>query len=106
MEDSGHILLCDSNWSLFQLKKHQQKIEMILDSKKVDYVKVDIAGNDSGKEKMREIMGDPRGLPPQLTKGDVYLGVSLIWNCYFMVHTLPSEVSNFKFIYLLHKKQI
>ena len=51
---------------------------MILDSKKVDYVKVDIAGNDSGKEKMREIMGDPRGLPPQLTKGDVYLGVSLI----------------------------
>ena len=51
---------------------------MILDSKKIDYDKVDIAGNDAAKEKMREIMGDPHGLPPQLTKGDTYLGVSFI----------------------------
>lgn len=63
---------------MFQLKKHQQKIEMILDSKKIDYDKVDIAGNDAAKEKMREIMGDPHGLPPQFTKGDTYLGVSFI----------------------------
>ena len=61
-----------------QLKKHQQKIEMILDSKKIDYDKVDIAGNDTAKAKMREIMGDPKGLPPQLTNGDVHLGVSII----------------------------
>ncbi|KAL9968612.1 hypothetical protein ACROYT_G020724 [Oculina patagonica] len=57
-----------------ELKKHQQKIEMILDSKKIDYDKVDIAGNDDAKQKMREIMGNPTGLPPQLTKGDTYLG--------------------------------
>lgn len=51
---------------------------MILDSKKIDYDKEDIAGNESAKAKMRDIMGDPKGLPPQLTKGDVYLGVSII----------------------------
>lgn len=47
---------------------------MILDSKKIDYDSVDIAGNEEGKKKMRDIMGDPRGLPPRLTKGDVDLG--------------------------------
>ena len=53
---------------------------MILDSKKIDYDKVDIAqlGNEDAKEKMREVMGDPCGVPPQLTKGDTYLGVSFI----------------------------
>ena len=51
---------------------------MILDSKKIDYDKEDIAGNDTAKTKMREIMDDPKGLPPVLTKGDVYLGVSII----------------------------
>ena len=53
---------------------------MILDSKKIEYDKVDIAaaGNDDAKQKMREVMGDPQGLPPQLTKGNTYLGVSFI----------------------------
>ena len=51
---------------------------MILDSKKFDYDKVDIAGNEAAKAKMREMMGDSKGLPPQLTKGDEYLGVSII----------------------------
>lgn len=60
--------------SNLELKKHQQKIEMILDSKKIDYDKVDIAGNEDGKQKMRDIMGDPHGLPPQLTKGNTRLG--------------------------------
>lgn len=49
---------------------------MILDSKKIDYEKVDIAGEEGAKTKMREVMGDPKGLPPRLTKGDVDLGVS------------------------------
>ena len=49
---------------------------MILDSKRIEYEKVDIAGNEAAKEKMRQVMGDPAGLPPQLTNGDVYLGVS------------------------------
>lgn len=62
--------------SNLELKKHQQKIEMILDSKKIEYEKVDIAGsgNEDAKQKMRDVMGDPRGLPPQLTKGNTYLG--------------------------------
>lgn len=47
---------------------------MILDSKKIEYNKVDIAGNEEAKKVMRDIMGDPKGLPPQLTKGDVHLG--------------------------------
>ena len=51
---------------------------MILDSKKIDYDKVDIAGNEEGKKKMREIMGNPAGLPPQFTKGDTHLGVSFV----------------------------
>ena len=66
------------SWSSFQLKKHQQKIEMILDSKKIDYDKVDIAGNEGAKQKMREVMGNPTGLPPQLIKGNTHLGVSFI----------------------------
>jgi len=49
---------------------------MILDSKKIDYDKVDIAGNEAAKQKMREVMGDPTGLPPQLIKGNTHLGVS------------------------------
>ena len=52
---------------------------MILDSKKIEYNKVDIAGNEEAKKVMRDIMGDPKGLPPQLTKGDVHLGVSFIF---------------------------
>ncbi|XP_020621087.1 SH3 domain-binding glutamic acid-rich-like protein 3 [Orbicella faveolata] len=60
--------------SNLELKKQQQKIEMILDSKRVDYDKVDIAGNDEAKQKMREVMGDPKGLPPQLIKGNTHLG--------------------------------
>lgn len=48
---------------------------MILDSKKIDYDRVDIAGNDDAKQKMRELMGNQTGLPPRLTKGDTDLGV-------------------------------
>lgn len=60
--------------SNLELKKRQQKIMMILDSKKIDYDKVDIAGNDDAKQKMRELMGNQTGLPPRLTRGDTDLG--------------------------------
>ena len=49
---------------------------MILDSKKIDYEKIDISSSEKLKNEMREIMGDPKGLPPRLAKGDQYLGVS------------------------------
>ena len=59
-----------------QIKKKQQKIEMILSSKKYPFEKVDIAADQSYKEKMRQIVGNDRALPPQLCKGSTYIGVS------------------------------
>ncbi len=60
------------------MKKHQQKIEMILDTKKIEYEKIDIAADADAKEKMREVVGDPKAIPPQLTNDDTYCGVSLL----------------------------
>ncbi|XP_022081837.1 SH3 domain-binding glutamic acid-rich protein homolog isoform X2 [Acanthaster planci] len=56
------------------MKKNQQRIEMILDSKKIAYEKIDIASNEEGKNKMRELIGDEHALPPQLFNDDTYLG--------------------------------
>lgn len=50
---------------------------MVLDSKKIQYEKIDIAADEDAKQKMRDGMGDPKGLPPQLFNGDDYCGVSL-----------------------------
>ena len=50
---------------------------MVLEGKKIPFEKVDISLVDGAKEKMREICGDEKCLPPQLCKGDTYLGVSL-----------------------------
>lgn len=58
-----------------QMKKQQQKIEMVLDSKKIEYEKVDIAADEGAKAKMREIAKNPSALPPQLCNGDQYCGV-------------------------------
>ncbi|XP_038077614.1 SH3 domain-binding glutamic acid-rich-like protein 3 [Patiria miniata] len=55
-------------------KKHQQRIEMILSSKKFEYEQIDIATDEAAREKMREMMNDPKGLPPQLFNDDTYLG--------------------------------
>lgn len=62
--------------SLLQLKKQQQKIEMLLDSKKIEYEKLDIAASEDFKKKMRDLIGDPKALPPQLFNEDQYCGVS------------------------------
>ncbi|KAJ8027179.1 SH3 domain-binding glutamic acid-rich-like protein 3 [Holothuria leucospilota] len=47
---------------------------MVLDSKKIQYEKIDIAADEDAKQKMRDGMGDPKGLPPQLFNGDDYCG--------------------------------
>lgn len=60
--------------SNMETKKHQQRIEMVLDSKKIEYERCDIASSEDDKKKMRELMGDPKALPPQLFNGDQYLG--------------------------------
>ncbi len=49
---------------------------MILDGKKIPYEKVDVAADEKGKKQMRELMGDPKAVPPQLFNGDTYCGVS------------------------------
>ena len=62
--------------TFLQIKKNQQKIEMILDSKKIEYEKCDVAASEDFKKQMREVSGDPKALPPQLANGDQYCGVS------------------------------
>ena len=50
---------------------------MILDGKKIPYNKLDIAADDKLKQKMRDIVGDPSAVPPQLCNGDKYCGVGV-----------------------------
>ena len=57
------------------MKKQQQRIEMVLDSKGIKYNKLDIAADTDLKDKMRKIAGDPKALPPQLCNGEDYCGV-------------------------------
>ncbi|XP_035534782.1 SH3 domain-binding glutamic acid-rich-like protein 3 [Morone saxatilis] len=60
--------------SSLEIKKHQEKIFLILDGKKIQYKPVDIAQNSEDKDLMRKIAGNPTALPPQICKGDVYCG--------------------------------
>mmetsp|Transcript_23032 Transcript_23032/g.60169 ORF Transcript_23032/g.60169 Transcript_23032/m.60169 type:complete len:99 (-) Transcript_23032:1296-1592(-) len=63
-----------------EMRKHQEKIFMIIDSKKVEYEKVDIASIDGAKDKMRALMGAAgvegaeRALPPQIFNEEAYCG--------------------------------
>jgi hypothetical protein len=63
-----------------QIKKQQQKIEMILDSKKIPYDKRDVAASEEDKKKMRELSGNQTALPPQLVNGEQYCGVSRLFS--------------------------
>lgn len=58
------------------MKKQQQKIEMILEGKKIKCCFIDIASSTNAKERMRDIIGDPKALPPQLFNNGEYCGVS------------------------------
>ena len=49
---------------------------MILTSKKINFDYIDVAASEEAKAKMRELMGDANGLPPQIFNEDVYCGVS------------------------------
>ncbi|XP_051909467.1 SH3 domain-binding glutamic acid-rich-like protein 3 [Hippocampus zosterae] len=57
-----------------QTKKDQQKLFMVLESKKIPFERVDIAASDADKELMRSIVGDPKALPPQICNGNTYCG--------------------------------
>ena len=68
-----------------QIKKQQQKIDMTLTSKKIEFEKVDVAASEDAKKKMREIAGNPTALPPQLCNGDQYCGVSSVCVYYLQI---------------------
>lgn len=47
---------------------------MILDGKNIEYKEVDITQSADAKDKMRNIVGDPKALPPQICNGETYCG--------------------------------
>ena len=51
---------------------------MILSSKKFEFEEVDISSSEDDKARMRDICKDPKALPPQITNGDQYCGVSYL----------------------------
>ncbi|XP_049914225.1 SH3 domain-binding glutamic acid-rich-like protein 3 [Epinephelus moara] len=57
-----------------EMKKQQQRIEMVLDSKNIKYDYVDIAADENQKAVMRKLAGNPKALPPQICNGDAYCG--------------------------------
>ncbi|KAI6654591.1 SH3 domain-binding glutamic acid-rich-like protein 3 [Oopsacas minuta] len=60
--------------SNLEIKKQQDRIQNVLDSKKIAYNKIDIAASEDSKAKMRKIVGDEKALAPQLANGDQYCG--------------------------------
>ena len=66
-----------------QIKKAQQKISMVLESKGINFEIVDIAASAEDKDKMRDLAGDPKALPPQIVNDGVYCGVFKFLHLYF-----------------------
>ena len=60
--------------SNIEIKKNQDRIQNVLDGKKIAYKKIDIAASEPDKAKMRKIVGDEKALAPQLANGDQYCG--------------------------------
>lgn len=74
----NHMFLYDFN----QVKKRQQRVTMILDSKNIKYDLIDIAepGKESDKQFMQEnskTRESKHPLPPQIFNDDRYCGVSM-----------------------------
>ncbi|XP_031726297.1 SH3 domain-binding glutamic acid-rich-like protein 3 [Anarrhichthys ocellatus] len=57
-----------------EIKKWQQQIFDILSSKKIKHEAVDIAQDVKVKDLMRDLVGDPTALAPQIFNGDNYCG--------------------------------
>ena len=60
--------------SNLEIKKQQERIQNVLDGKKIPYNKIDIAASEDDKAKMRRIIGDDKALAPQLANGEQYCG--------------------------------
>ncbi|XP_029966210.1 SH3 domain-binding glutamic acid-rich-like protein 3 [Salarias fasciatus] len=57
-----------------KMKKEQERIFSILDSKNIYYIRVDISQSSDDKDKMRKLASDKTALPPQICNGDSYCG--------------------------------
>ena len=80
------------------MKKKQRRILDVLKSKGYDVEEVDIAASGtSNKEKMRRLCKDQTALPPQICKGEEYIGVGLfflnlcLWLC-LCLHPCPAAL--------------
>ncbi|XP_026174566.1 SH3 domain-binding glutamic acid-rich-like protein 3 [Mastacembelus armatus] len=60
--------------SSVQIKKNQDRIFSVLESKKIPFKAVDISQKAEDKDLMRKIAKNPTALPPQICNGDVYCG--------------------------------
>lgn len=60
--------------SSLELKKKQQRIEMLMQGAGIPYEQVDVSVIAGAKDKMREMMGDPKALVPQLFHEEESLG--------------------------------
>lgn len=68
---------------------------MVLDGKQIAYEIVDISSSEDAKNKMREIVGDPKALPPQIANGDQHCGVSYELIFPFIVKDSKAPFSKF-----------
>ncbi|XP_065653411.1 SH3 domain-binding glutamic acid-rich-like protein 3 [Hydra vulgaris] len=69
----GVIVYVSSVSSSTELKKHQQKITMVLDGKKIPYEVKDIASSEEAKTEMKHLAGVDAH-PPQIANDNVYCG--------------------------------
>ena len=54
---------------------------MILDAKKIEYKKIDVAADETAKQRMRDLSGNSTAIPPQLFNDDQYCGVGEMYTC-------------------------
>ncbi|KAK2825524.1 hypothetical protein Q7C36_019451 [Tachysurus vachellii] len=57
-----------------EIKKHQDAIFQFLDSKNIKYFSKDITVSTDVKDEMRQKVGNPKALPPQVFNGTQYCG--------------------------------
>ncbi|XP_026196557.1 GRX_SH3BGR domain-containing protein [Anabas testudineus] len=60
--------------SSVKIKKDQERIISVLQSKKISFKPVDISQNPADKDTMRKIAGNPTALPPIICSEGVYCG--------------------------------
>eukprot|EP00041_Stephanoeca_diplocostata_P000642 m.15933 g.15933 ORF g.15933 m.15933 type:complete len:93 (+) comp10828_c0_seq1:116-394(+) len=56
------------------IRKQQERINAVLTSNKIEFEEIDIAIIDGAKDKMRQLAGNDKLLPPQFFFDNKYLG--------------------------------